>query len=256
MAQAVEFTTKKNGFLSHHDEAPKVVSMNYQGKERDVELTCKLDTNGFDKNTIIEWYKMMHLGRKLDEKAELYLKMAKGWSYHAPYAGHDGIQLAAGKVFRKGKDFLFPYYRDMLTVLSAGLTVEEIILNGLSRETDVAGGGRHMSNHFAKPSIGIQNVSSNTGNHHIHASGVARAIKKYDGDGMAITSSGESAWSEGFAWEALNIACLEKLPVIFVIQNNKYGISVPVYEQTANVRVSDNYTGMKNLKIINENKIE
>ncbi|MFN8361787.1 MAG: thiamine pyrophosphate-dependent enzyme [Candidatus Kapaibacterium sp.] len=193
----------------------------------------------------------MHLGRRLDEKAALYLKMAKGWSYHAPFAGHDGIQLAIGQIFRSGKDFLFPYYRDLMTCLSAGLTVEEIILNGLSKDADVAGGGRHMSNHFAKPSVRIQNGSSCTGNHSQHAAGTARAIKKYKGDEIAIYSGGESACSEGYFYEAVNGASREKLPVIFVIQNNKYGISVPVEEQTANTRISDNFTGFKNLKIIN-----
>lgn len=211
----------------------------------------KFDTTGFDKETIIAWYKLMHLGRRLDEKAALYLKMAKGWSYHAPFAGHDGIQLAIGQIFRSCKDFLFPYYRDLMTCLSAGLTVEEIILNGLSKDADVAGGGRHMSNHFAKPSVRIQNGSSCTGNHSQHAAGTARAIKKYNGDEVAIYSGGESACSEGYFYEAVNGASREKLPVIFVIQNNKYGISVPVEEQTANVRVSDNFVGFGNLKIIN-----
>jgi 2-oxoisovalerate dehydrogenase E1 component len=211
----------------------------------------KFDTTGFDKDTIADWYKLMHLGRRLDEKAALYLKMAKGWSYHAPYAGHDGIQLALGKIFRSGKDFLFPYYRDMMTTLSAGLTVDEIILNGLSKDGDVAGGGRHMSNHFAKPSVNIQNGSSCTGNHSLHAVGTARAIKKYKGDEISYYSGGDSACSEGFFMEAINFATLEQLPIVFVIQNNKYGISVPIHEGTGNVRVSDNFIGFKNLKIIN-----
>ncbi len=213
--------------------------------------TGPFDTTGFDDETIIEWYRLLHLGRRLDQKAALYLKMAKGWSYHAPYAGHDGIQLAIGKIFRSGKDFLFPYYRDMLTCLSAGLTVEELILNGLSKDGDVAGGGRHMSNHFAKPEVGIQNGSSCTGNHSLHAVGTGRAIRKLGGDEFSIYSGGESACSEGYFYEAVNVATLERLPVIFTIQNNKFGISVPVREQTANTRVSDNFRGFSNLKIIN-----
>ncbi|HEX7597336.1 MAG TPA: thiamine pyrophosphate-dependent enzyme, partial [Polyangia bacterium] len=75
----------------------------------------------------------MHLGRLLDDKAPNYLKQAIGWSYHAPCAGHDGIQLAAGLAFRPGRDFLFPYYRDLLTCLAAGITPEEILLNGISK---------------------------------------------------------------------------------------------------------------------------
>ncbi|NTW50473.1 MAG: 2-oxoisovalerate dehydrogenase [Chlorobiales bacterium] len=203
-----------------------------------------------DKDTMKNWYRLLHLGRQLDLQAASYLKKGMGWSYHAPYQGHDAIQLALGLSFRAGKDFLFPYYRDMLTTLAGGLTIEEILLNGLSRDTDVAGGGRHMSNHFAKPSIRIQNVSSLTGNHSLHAVGVARAIRKYDGDEIAFYSSGESACSEGYFYEAVNGASREKLPVIFVIQNNRYGISVPVHEQSANTVIAKNFSGFLNLKIV------
>lgn len=209
------------------------------------------DLGGIDAPTLLEWYATMHLGRRLDEKAANYLKMAKGWSYHAPFAGHDGIQLALGKVFRAKKDYLFPYYRDMLTCLSAGLTVEEIIANGLSKDSDVAGGGRHMSNHFAKIELNIQNVSSCTGNHCQQAAGLARAIKKYNGDEVVYCSTGDSTTSEGYYYESVNGADREKLPVIFVIQNNKYGISVPLHEQTTNLVVSDNFRGFTNLRIFN-----
>src|SRR5262245_48548071 len=87
--------------------------------------------------TQLEWYRLIHLGRLLDDKARNYLRQAKGWSYHASHAGHDGIQLALGLAFRRDKDHLFPYYRDMLTCLAGGLTPLEIILNGLSKRDDV-----------------------------------------------------------------------------------------------------------------------
>jgi 2-oxoisovalerate dehydrogenase E1 component len=112
------------------------------------------------KAQIKKWYELLILGRMLDERAPNYLKQALGWSYHAPYAGHDGIQLAIGQTFDKKTDHMFPYYRDMLTALSAGMTATEIILNGLSKADDLASGGRHMSNHFAKPEWNIHNVSS------------------------------------------------------------------------------------------------
>jgi 2-oxoisovalerate dehydrogenase E1 component len=203
-----------------------------------------------DKETLRKWFFLLTLGRKLDEKAPNYLKQALGWSYHAPYAGHDGIQLAIGQVFDRTTDHLFPYYRDMLTTLSAGLTAEEIILNGISKATDVAGGGRHMSNHFAKPEWNIHNVSSCTGNHTQHAAGVARALKYYDVKGVAISSQGESSVSEGYVYEAINGASREELPVIFVFQDNGYGISVPKSDQTANPRAADNFLAFKNLSVI------
>ncbi len=215
-------------------------------RKKDKEFTIK----STDKETLRKWFYLLTLGRKLDEKAPNYLKQALGWSYHAPYAGHDGIQLAIGQVFDRHTDHLFPYYRDMLTTISAGLTAEEIILNGISKATDVASGGRHMSNHFAKPEWNIHNVSSSTGNHTLHAVGVARAMKYYGTKGVAISSQGESSASEGYVYEAINGASREELPVIFVFQDNGYGISVPKSDQTANPRVSDNFLAFKNLSII------
>jgi len=218
----------------------------YKLKKEDRKLNIKNTPGG----ELKKWFYLATLGRRLDEKAPNYLKQALGWSYHAPYAGHDGIQLAIGQVFDKSKDFLFPYYRDMLTAISAGLTAEEIILNGLSKADDPASGGRHMSNHFAKPEWNIQNVSSATGNHAQHATGLARALKYYKSDGVSICSLGESSTSEGYVYEAINGASREKLPVIFVIQDNGFGISVPKEDQTANPRAADNFLGFKNLEVI------
>jgi 2-oxoisovalerate dehydrogenase E1 component len=204
-----------------------------------------------DVQTQLDWYKLIHQARLVDDRARKYLRQAKGWSYHASHAGHDGIQLALGLAFRQNQDWLFPYYRDMLTCLAGGVTPYELILNGLSKADDVASGGRHMSNHFAKISVGIWNVSSATGNHTLHAVGLARAVKTYGDDRVVFSSQGESSTSEGYVFEALNGATRELLPVVFVIQNNGYGISVPVTEQSANIVVSDNYRGLKNLLIIN-----
>jgi 2-oxoisovalerate dehydrogenase E1 component len=197
-----------------------------------------------------KWYGVMQLGRVLDDKAPNYLKQGLGWSYHAPCAGHDAIQLALGMTFRTGRDYLFPYYRDLTTCLAAGLTAEEILLNGMSKATDVASGGRHMSNHFAKPEIGIQNVSSCVSNHAQHAAGLARAIKTYGKDAIVFCSVGESSTSEGYFFEAVNGSSHEQLPVVFVVQDNGYGISVPKADQTANLYASDNFAGIKNVKII------
>ncbi|MDD4143516.1 MAG: thiamine pyrophosphate-dependent enzyme [Prolixibacteraceae bacterium] len=205
------------------------------------------------KETLEKWYWLMSIGRAIDEKAPNYLKQAIGWSYHAPYAGHDGIQLAVGQVFEKNKDHMFLYYRDMLTALSCGITPYEIILNGISKATDPSSGGRHMSNHFAKPEFNIHSVSSLTGNHTLHAVGVARAIKFYGDKAVAISNQGESSVSEGFVYEAFNGADKEQLPVIFVIQDNGYGISVPKKDQTAQRKVANNFSGFKNLRIIHCN---
>jgi 2-oxoisovalerate dehydrogenase E1 component len=203
-----------------------------------------------EKSLLEKWYYLMAMGRIVDDRAPNYLKQAIGWSYHAPYAGHDAIQLAIGQVFERKVDHLFPYYRDMLTTISAGLTPEEIILNGIAKATDLTSGGRHMSNHFSKHEWHIYNVASTVGSHTQHAAGVARGMKKYNKDGVVFCSMGESATSEGFVYESINGATTEKLKVVYVIQDNGYGISVPKSEQTANRKVADNYSGMKNLSIL------
>ncbi|MBL7995121.1 2-oxoisovalerate dehydrogenase [bacterium] len=204
-----------------------------------------------NRDDLKKWYKLAHMSRLIDEQASKFIRQSKGWSYLAMCSGHEGIQLALGLSFRPKKDFLFPYYRDQLTCLAAGISVNEIMLNGLSRKDDIASGGRHMSNHFAKPEINIENVSSCVSNHTLHAVGVARAIKYYNSDGIAYASYGDASSSEGYVFEAINGASREKLPVIFVVQNNHYGISVPSEEQTANKIVSENYQGIKFLHIVN-----
>ncbi len=218
-----------------------------------MEVPKRYSIKSTKKETLSKWYRLMVKGRVWDDRAPNYLKQAIGWSYHAPAAGHDAIQLAIGQTFDRKTDHLFPYYRDLVTCVSAGLSSEEIIYNGISKDADVAGGGRHMSNHFAKPEWNIHNVSSCTGNHTLHAVGVGRAMKKYKHKGVAISSQGESAFSEGYVYEAVNGASREELPVIFVIQDNGYGISVPKSDQTANRKVANNFTGFKNLRIIHCN---
>ncbi len=218
--------------------------------QQTAELTRVSGHPDISREELKKWYGLMHLSRVLDDKAPNYLKQGLGWSYHAPCAGHDAIQLALGMTFRPNRDYLFPYYRDLATCVAAGLTAEEILLNGMSKATDVASGGRHMSNHFAKPEIGIQNVSSCVANHAQHATGLGRAIKTYGKDSIVFCSVGESSLSEGYFYEAVNGASREKLPVVFVIQDNGYGISVPKSDQTANPYSADNFSGFLNLRII------
>src|SRR5215470_8821471 len=220
------------------------------GSQELAEIARETRIAGVSREEVRKWYARMHLARVLDDKAPNYLKQGLGWSYHAPCAGHDAIQLALGTTFRPGRDYLFPYYRDLTTCVAAGLTAEEILLNGMSKAADVASGGRHMSNHFAKPEIGIQNVSSCVANHAPHAVGLARAVRYYGKDSVVFCSVGESSTSEGYFYEAVNGATREKVPVVFVIQDNGYGISVPKADQTANLYAADNFTGIANVKVI------
>ena len=115
--------------------------------------------DGIEPARVLGWYRLTQQGRLLEDRASMYIRKAQGWGYYASFAGHDAIQCILGQAFRPNKDYLFSYYRDLLTVLAAGMTPYEIVLNGLSKEADLASGGRHMSNHFAKTEVGIQNVS-------------------------------------------------------------------------------------------------
>lgn len=198
----------------------------------------------------VEAWRLLFLTRLIDEEAPNFLRRNQGWSYHAPCAGHEAIQLALGCSFRPERDHLFTYYRDLCTVLAAGLTPTEVVLNGLSRDADVAGGGRHMSNHFAKPEIHLHNVSSCVASHAQHAVGLARAARRLgDRDAVVYASFGESSCSEGYVYEALNGASRERLPVVFVVQDNGYGLGVPKDEQSANQRIAENFRGLGALEI-------
>jgi 2-oxoisovalerate dehydrogenase E1 component len=214
------------------------------------EIASALATVNPTREELRRWYSLMHLGRVLDDKAPNYLKQGLGWSYHAPCAGHDGIQVALGTIFRPAFDYLFPYYRDLTTCLSAGVTPEQILLNGMSKASDVASGGRHMSNHFARHDLYVWNVSSCVSNHAQHAAGLGRAIRSFGMKSLVYCSMGESSTSEGYFYEAVNGCSLGKLPVIFVIQDNGYGISVPKRQQTANHYASDNFASFPNLRVI------
>ncbi len=258
-AQSSANTGKRSRSTRSNNATPRVGEGGAEGKiESGPASTFLYDGPGklaassvsVDDATVIRWYRLHYQARQIDERATRYARRAMGWSYHARCGGHEGIQVALGSIFRQSQDWLFPYYRDGALALAAGLSPYEMFLNGLMKDQDPGAGGRHMSNHFAKPAIRVQNVSSCTGNHTLHGVGVARAIRYYGKDEIAYTSQGESSTSEGYCYEAYNGASLHKLPVCFVIQENGYGISVPTREQTANVRVGDNYRGLMNLKVI------
>ena len=229
---------------------PALVLSSARPRSASEEETSALKAISPSREELRRWFALMHMARILDEKAPNFLKQGLGWSYHAPCAGHDGIQIALGTTFRPGRDWLFPYYRDLATCLAAGITPEEILLNGMSKATDLASGGRHMSNHFAKFALRIQNVSSCVSNHGLHAVGLARALKTYGRDEVVFCSVGESSTSEGYWYEAVNGASREKLAVVFVVQDNGYGISVPKRDQTANPVTSANFSGFLNLRIL------
>ena len=187
---------------------------------------------GFDKKKLIDILKMMIRSRIIDNKAMRLLKQGKTF-FHIAAEGHEAVQMAIGLQLDPKKDWLFPYYRDLGTVLMAGLTPEEVFLGTFAKATDPASGGRQLPVHWGMINAQIPSQSSPTGTQFLQAVGTALASRRKGIKNVSYVSSGEGTTSQGEFHEAVNWASREKLPVLFVIQNNRYAISVPVEHQTA-----------------------
>ena len=187
---------------------------------------------GFEKKQLIDILKMMIRSRIIDNKAMRLLKQGKTF-FHIAAEGHEAVQMAIGLQIDPKKDWLFPYYRDLGTVLMVGLTPEEVFLGTFAKATDPASGGRQLPVHWGMINGQVPSQSSPTGTQFLQAVGTALASRKKGIKNVSYVSSGEGTTSQGEFHEAVNWASREKLPVLFVIQNNRYAISVPVEHQTA-----------------------
>jgi 2-oxoisovalerate dehydrogenase E1 component len=199
------------------------------------------------KEELIYAYRMMLLSRQMDDKQEKLLKQGKIF-FHIGGSGHEAAQIAAAISLRPGYDWAFPYYRDQAFVLTFGMSTEDLFLAALHRAGDPATGGRQMPAHYGKKELRIVTQSSPTGTQYLQAVGVALAIKKEKSNEVVYVSSGEGATSEGEFFEAVNWAAREALPVIFLIQDNKLAISVPVSSQTAGGSIYEVTKGFKGLE--------
>ncbi|MEP7366360.1 MAG: dehydrogenase E1 component subunit alpha/beta [Acidobacteriota bacterium] len=184
-------------------------------------------------------YRTMLLSRRLDDR-EILLKRQNKIYFQISGAGHEAIGAGAGLALRAGSDWIFPYYRDRALCLMLGVTAEAMLLQAVGAGSDPASGGRQMPSHWSAPALRIVSTSSPTGTQYLQAVGCAHASLLLAPEGREVTlvCSGEGATSEGEFWEALNAACIEKLPVLFLIEDNGYAISVPVERQTAGANVS------------------
>jgi len=210
----------------------------------------KIVTELTDK-TVLHLYKNIVLSRFMDDKMLIMLKQGKSF-FHIGAAGHEAIQTATAFSMNPGHDWAYPYYRDLAFVLQYGVTPKEIFLNFLARENDPSSGGRQMSNHYGHRPLRIVTQSSPTGTQYLQATGCALGAVKEGKDEVVYVSSGEGTTSQGDFHEALNWASRDKLPVIFVIQNNKYAISVHVNEQTAGssiYKIGAGYEGLNRFKV-------
>ncbi len=213
--------------------------------------TKKEKWNGFAKDELLNVYRNFISARFADEKMIIMIKQGKSF-FHIGCSGHEAVQTAAGMALKPGHDFAYPYYRDLAFVLQYGVTPEEVFLNFLAKADDPSSAGRQMSNHYGHKALRIVSQSSPTGTQYLQAVGTALAAVKEGKDEVVYVSSGEGTTSQGDFHEALNWASREHLPVIFVIQNNKYAISVPIEEQTAGKSVyhlTAGYEGLTRYKV-------
>ncbi|HXX70786.1 MAG TPA: dehydrogenase E1 component subunit alpha/beta [Candidatus Acidoferrum sp.] len=214
--------------------------------------------HGLDREAFLRIYRTMFLSRRLDDR-EIQLKRQNRIFFQISGAGHEGVSAAAGLVLRPNYDWFFPYYRDRALMLMLGVTPLDMLLQAVGAKDDPSSGGRQMPSHWGSRRLNIVPSASATGMQWLHAVGAAEASLYYDrfpkaleqarqapsGDSLthypdeiAYVSGGDGSTSEGEFFEAINAACLRRVPVLFLVQDNGYAISVPIEVQTAGGSIS------------------
>jgi len=211
--------------------------------------------------TMIELYRLMYTSRRIDDR-EIMLKRQQKIFFQVSGAGHEALQVGAALALRPGYDWFFPYYRDRALCLALGLSATDMFLQAVGAATDPSSGGRQMPNHWSSRALHIVSTSSSTATQMLHAVGCAEAGRyfshhpeaaqkpeaavdyrafhdvEFHGDEVVLACIGEGSTSEGEFWEALNTASNQKLPVIFLVEDNGYAISVPVEVNTPGGNIS------------------
>ncbi len=200
------------------------------------------------KEELVKALRIMQLARSIDNKAMNLLRQGKTF-FHIAGAGHEAIQVAVGLQLDPENDWLYPYYRDLAVALSAGVTPYDFFLQCLARVEDPACGARQLPGHWSSTKFNIPTQSSPTGTQFLNAVGTALAQVKTGKNVVTYVSSGEGTTSQGEFHEAVNWASREKIPVLFVIENNRYAISVHVGHQSGGKEhsISEMMSGFANL---------
>ena len=197
-------------------------------------------------------FRLMYLSRRLDDR-EILLKRQNKIYFQISGAGHEAIGAAAGLALRPGHDWFYTYYRDRALSLALGVTSEDMLQQSVGAGADPASGGRQMPSHWGSPRLNIVTGSSPTGTQFVQSVGCAHASRLLDpqSDAITLVTTGDGATSEGEFWEAMNIACIEKLAIVFLEEDNGYAISTPVERQTPGGDLSKVVSGFPHLKIFN-----
>jgi 2-oxoisovalerate dehydrogenase E1 component len=216
---------------------------------------------GLDPDQLVSIYRTIYLSRRLDDR-EIQLKRQNRIFFQISGAGHEAIGVAAGLALRPGYDWAYTYYRDRAICLQLGVTPYEMLLEAVGAESDPASGGRQMPSHWGNKELNITTVSSPTGTQFLNAVGAAEAGFRYqlidelrdrtdlfNEDEVVLVTSGDGTTSQGEFWEAMNTAANLKLPVIFLVEDNEYAISVPIEVQTPGSSISKCMSGIPGLLI-------
>jgi 2-oxoisovalerate dehydrogenase E1 component len=215
---------------------------------------------GLTREELLAAYRLMLLSRKVDDK-EILLKNQQKVFFQNSGAGHEAVLVAAGLQLHPGEDWIFPYYRDRALCLTLGVTPHEMFLASVGSSEDPANAGRQMPSHWGHRRFNMPSKSSCVGTQCLHAVGSAEAGQiyarvtaiedretRYRPDEVTYVSIGEGGTSEGEFWESLNTACQRKLPVVYLVEDNGYAISVPVDVQTAGGDISRLVEGFPGLR--------